>query len=152
LEQLNFRRTVLQRFDIDSRRDEEDSVCTTVIEFALGFFTPEQSSGRTAVEFSSSAMICCEIAVFASSTTGNQRRLSSSPEGVPPASRKVKTTGRIMKNSNPRTCKTNDGVFPGDGKDFFHRYTLALSGAAGVDEAHVSRRPVDSVQGEITFA
>src|SRR6185295_4156163 len=45
-------------------------------------------------------MTCCEIVVFASSTTNNQMRGSSFPEGVPPASRKVKTIGRMIKKSN----------------------------------------------------
>src|SRR6185369_2358377 len=58
------------------------------------------TSGRTAVECSSSSMICPETAVCDSSTTNNQIRGSSSPEGVPPASRKVKIIGSTMKKSN----------------------------------------------------
>ncbi|MBV6467637.1 MAG: hypothetical protein PGMFKBFP_03005 [Anaerolineales bacterium] len=57
-------------------------------------------TGRTAVERSSSSTICRETTVFASSATNTRMRGSSFPLGVPPASRKVNTSGMTMKNSN----------------------------------------------------
>ena len=56
--------------------------------------------------------------VLASSTTDKAMRGSSSPEGVPPANKKVNTMGRIMKNSSSdnsllnefKTDKVDEGI------------------------------------------